>query len=438
MEKQKNVNQLLIAKDISRTGLTGKGTTGKVSYSDLADGEIVVCTPDLRVLSTTAGSNVDTAGESKVVIVQRTGSKLLVSDVIEVSSIKGYSINSWVAATQQLDYVGYNGTAGSIETLASNIYSIRLTILGNTRDEFGREFILPGTYKSSSVAATYTQQAIAKGLTESLINNYSRQADIDIKFERVNSGAQTAVPTGTVTFAFVKGSKYITATDIDDATDTDALAVGDILVIGTASTSPGYVITAINTTANTATLDIPFQGASQSIVDTGLKVIVAASEGNWGVKIEGVAREFVAGKWHYAVVNFNTMADFGDDAAVPTVTNTTASTPGIGTYGQVAQLELELQMNEAMYRNHVSEPIRRTDALSDDTYDMLTIEFADNMTTDLGGIAASPKTLTIAIATTAIQADVAEYGIAIVLDEWIVTDWAIPGITTQTANLTAA
>ena len=56
--------------------------------------------------------------------------------------------------------------------------------------------------------------------------------------ERLADEAGVALGTGVDDVVFTHGSKYISATDIDDATTNDAFVVGDYIRVGTATTDP--------------------------------------------------------------------------------------------------------------------------------------------------------------------------------------------------------
>ena len=130
-----------------------------------------------------------------------------------------------------------------------------------------------GVYRSD---ATATGTEIAKGLAENLYNNVKNEGEYRVKVERVSNGTLLALGTGVDSIVFTNGSKYFTCTDIDDATANAALAVGDVIVIGTATTSPRYVITAIDTATNIGTIDVPFAGATATVLDTAYRKIAAA------------------------------------------------------------------------------------------------------------------------------------------------------------------
>ena len=426
METIKNVTQLLVAKDISSDSIAA-GTV--VTTSNLSDGAVVVT--DLAGKAVTTASSV-----TAFKLVQNSGGTLVWSDVIAQGKVRAYNVTAYSEEVQQTDYIGYNTSSGSLDTTANNIFTVRLYIKDNTVAGFMQQKIKEGFYKSGS---SVTQADVALGLVKSLVANYSREPEEDIKFARVNSANDELFGDSVGSLTFTKGSKYFTAGDIDDATTNAAIAVGDYIRIAHADkTAPVYKVVSIDATNNIGELDMEFQETSCTLAsDTACAIIRAANVGDFGIEIYGVDREFVVGKFASRVAQWKTTIDFGDGASAE-VTEDTGADPGIGTYQQVAQLEKELQADEYVFRAFPEgAPVDRADALSTETYDMLVLEFDDVTQSGQGVDVHSPKTLIIATATKAAQADVGTYGFVTVMDDFLVTDWATPGASAQAGNLTA-
>jgi len=430
MDTIRNVTQLLVGADVSLTALTDLDLI--TTYSQLADGEIAILDQYDRYLDgTTAAAN------GLIKYVQRSGTKLLHSDIIDLNKgLRVYSINTAAAETQQTDYVGSNGTTGSITGVASNIYTIRLNILDKTTAGFMQQKIKEGFYKSNALAASYTEWAIAEGLVKSLIANYSRETEQDLTFGVINSGARVALGTGAGTVTFTKGSKYaVFGTAIDDATINAALAVGDLLAAAVGLTVHTYRVVAIDVPTETATLDHAFQGTTATVANAAVGRVVAATAqaADYGVKIQGVNRQFKAGFFWSNPMFWETQVDFGDLAGDVLVTST-AAYPGIGTGDYVANLEGELQADENIYRSFVEGGVvNHTDAIPGNgaDYDVQVLEHDGVIQNGLGVEVNSPKTLELAWKTSsnAVAADVAA------VQELLFTAAGV-AYTTQAANLT--
>lgn len=422
MQTTRNVTQLFVGANIAKTAAAGNVIN---SVASLANGEIAVVNPVNNVQLTTAGLP---AGLDGFKLIQRSGNRLIHSDVVKAGTVRRYTISlpATFPATEQVDYIGYNGTAGSIaDLIANNIYTVRLYVLDPTINGFMQQKIKEGFWKSG--AAAPTQRAVAKNLVESLIKNYSREPVQDIRFERINSGALLDA-IGVLTATVVNGSKAV----VFSGDATAIVTVGSLLRIGGtgAGTTPVYVVESVDAGVGAArvyTLDIPYQGATATIAAANIETV---NEGNWGIQIAGVAQAY-DGKFFGEPTVWKTTIDFTDNQ-LTTVTNATAASPGTGNYDVLARLEKELQADEYVYRNFIEgAPVDRTDVLAGTTYDVVVIEYDGEIESGLGTTVKSPKTLMIASAGNAAQADVAAIGWLTLLNQLIVTTWATPG----TANL---
>jgi len=432
MDTINNVTQLFIGKDPSRGAAVDELIN---AYTQLADGEIVLTNPENVVLN-----NATTAAEASrgFKIIQRSGTKLIHSDIILPKMVRHYNLTATGKETQQLDYVGYNGVSGALDTIASNIYTIRLNILDKTTAGFMQQKIKEGFYKSNAVAASYTQQAVALGLVKSLIANYSRETEQDIVFERINGGAQ-ANAMGTATGSVVKGSKFVVFSEDMTAITTN----GALIRFGAtgAGVAPVYVVAGNDGGAAAARvyeLDVPWQGATNATFAAAS--LETVTEGAWGVKIQGVDREFKAGYFWSNVIFWETQLDFGD--AGTTVVTSTAAYPGNGTGQYVANLEKELQADEFIYRGFPEAGVvDRTDGIGTTWYDVCVIQHDHELKAAQGTPTESPKTIMIAwdvdvngdgtLVSNAAEADA--LGL-LALDQIIVTLWGIG--TAQVGNVT--
>ena len=394
MDTIRNVTQLLIGADVAETTKTDLAQI--LSGSDFNDGEIFIADQHNRYLdgSTAALNGLIKYGQAR-------GSEILWSDIIDLkNNLRTYSITSSAGETQQLDFVGSNGTAGAIAGVASNIYTVRLNIHDKTTAGFMQQKIKEGFYKSNALATSYTQWAIAEGLVNSLIANYSRETEQDLTFGVINSGANLDLGTGAGSVTFTKGSRYaVFGTDIDDATTNAAIAVGDLLAASDAKTESMYRVTAVVSATDTAELDHAWQGATITVANATVGRVIAATAqaADYGVKIQGVNRVFKAGYFWSNVMFWNTQIDFAN--AAPSTIDTTAAYPGVGTGDYIANLEGELQSDEFIYRGFPEAGVvNRTDAQvgNGNVYDVQVIEYDHELDSAQGTPTKSPKALEIA------------------------------------------
>lgn len=384
---QNNVTHLLVGKNLSILANTGK-------RADLATGQIGV----FKVGSQTAvGSSALAAGDRFTIATKNSKGVIVESPVIEYSNIKSKTATAYAAATQRSRAIGYNGTSGSIDPIDSEQYVAHIFWKDNSTTFAQGTPVKFGAYEASASA---TQAEIANGLTVNLNKNFRRENPAMIKAEVLLSDAGDALGTAVDTITLKNGSKYFTADDIDDATTNTALAVGDYLRIGTATTSPCYLITAIDTVNNIGTLATPYQGVDYSAEDTAFERISAAdaATADAGVLLTALA---TTGSFQPGVIRYDfTEFDIELGSGVGATTQSVVTTPslGAGTYYEVAQNEWFLKGNRGETWRVGSIPKDITlEATSGKTYNQIVVEYATNGSKTIDRTVASFGTLMIAI-----------------------------------------
>lgn len=387
---QKNVEKVLIAKDVA---VTATKVSGPVALTSMPVGEIAIVSPGGVCLDTTT---ILTHPKIRIGVRDANG-ELNVSDDIVVSTIKNYKGKKSVAAAEQVDYVGYDGTSGEIDVINNNLYLLRLHFSGDTEKTVMDQLIKYGVYESDSTA---TQSEIAAGLVASLYYNTKNETEYRVKAERVTNGTPVVIGTGCNAVTFTQGSKFFTVGDIDDATGATALAVGDVIISGTTNVSPSYIIAAIDTATNIGTLDTPYAGPTVTHAsDVTVTKILAANVAvlHWGIKITGIAKDWVLGQKPYNKVMWTVnLTDFG----ATTVTNSVAAKKGNGVYEQVAEAEWFAQGFEggmSYYKGRAFAPgyTARASAESGHFYNTLSFDFANNTQSEIGPVVVSPKSMVI-------------------------------------------
>lgn len=389
---QNNIQWLLLGNDTSTNG-----ASRAAGINSLASGEVGVFGA--------YGDKLTSANDAglRFMVAQENGNSPVTSEIIDPTTVTKLKKVVGAAAAQQVDVIGFNGTSGSINVIADNVYMANVNLNQSLVSNHGGQYLKHAVYKSPSTGAT--QLGIASGLTDSFIKNFSKEASKIVKAERLCDEAGTALGTGTATSATVvatNGSKVVTGwADVDDATTNAAMEVGGLLRFGTATTDPVYVIASIDAINDTLTLDVPYQGATETFNDTGLETIPAATAAasEMGVKVTGIAGEFDTGKMHYYPGTSWTMTlrDFG----TTTLTNSVGQDNGKGTYEQVAELEFFLQGNGGNTMR-APEPhvfTRRAKAVEGALYNLYEITYTTKEERGYGAIHA-PKQLTIAAIST--------------------------------------
>ena len=333
-----NISKVLVAKCAAAHGLAD-GTL----VESLADGIVAVVRPDNTIVAMTGDtilgdSYITGGGAFRIVQGTGVGSPLKVSPLLTSGSYT-LSGSKFAAETQQVSYIGFNGTSGAIDAADANT-SYYITVIMNNPNEADRSQPrrLYGQY--TTPASGQTDALSTKRLTENLIKNFGKLKDDNLLVERTNSGTNTALGTGVDNVVFTNGSKTVSATDIDNATANAALAVGELIRVGTADTDPVYAIVSIDTAGNTLELDIPFQGATTTLADTALERVTVANLGDWGIKLSGEDRSFdVAKNRNNYTVRFTLTTS--DSFNVTPLTTTVKAFEGAGTAEQAAMAYYE-------------------------------------------------------------------------------------------------
>lgn len=416
MFSQNHVQQLLIGK--ASVSLTVVATDGD-RPEGLATGEIGAFTVGgnryVESGASTGESNA-VAGNQFRLFQKRADGTVLRSDILSTANIEKVVRKTASAATEKLEYYGYNGTSGSIEALDENFYRIRLALKeGYANNDHGTEYYRHAIYKSD---ATATQAEIALGLVKNGNEGMSREKRngvFPIEFKAISNVALASDFVFDATFE-ITGRKESKILNVAAATPTyntgTALAVGDFLRIGTAAGATGgavalqsdvYKVVSLPSTT-TIELDRPLMTASGTylIADGAITVIPAATgiAGNWGVGIAGKELTTVTstevGRIVYKKVDWVSGLEGSDNI---TYTSNTSAFAGVNVYEQIAELEWFVQGNEGnFYRKGypmIDNPRRDVE---DTTYETIDIVYND-VNKGLIGQANNRKVLTIAIPT---------------------------------------
>lgn len=367
---ERNIKKVFIGAAIDRSSGVIAGALATPEL--LADGEIVVTDMSNVILDT-----VTVLGKPMIKIIQgRTTAKdpSFRQEVLRLDEVVNYTGDAYSAAVEQVTYVGYNGTSGSIEVIPNNLYFLRISRITNTFVR-GGQFI--GKYGQFNSTSSSTQFQITDGLVKNLVANFQPEYKLekDICFELVSSGADSTM-TGPTSFTFTKGSKTVTYV----GTDPTGPSVGDFLRAGTGTTSAVYKITAISTSANTITLDMAFQNETKTSLLAAVKYVTAAAAaaGNWGIKQSGRPMKFDILRWgQYDKLRWNVTLDgFG----ATEITFTTAASEGAGVFELVASDETLSWGKEGQAFIVQTPPlIREQDSSSTGTYSCLNVGFRNKV-----------------------------------------------------------
>ena len=392
---QKAVKHLLIANSTA-------AVITATNISTLANGQVAVAKPDGTILTT---GNV--ANENEIIIAQgqASGLPLIVSPVIKKAGVRTYTGGKYIPETPQVDFVGYDGTSGSIDVLNSNAYDLRVYQWDHAAYAEKSHAVM-GYHKSDSTA---TQAEIAAGVQLVATDTLKglRLPSAPFKIEVLTDATESAAPVGATNLIFVNGSKVITG-DTVNITPT-LLVAGGFLKVATGVTIPAYKISSI--TAATATspvlifLESFYQGVSATVAATAVRGITVANAaaGNFGFKISGITQTVTSGNVlnggleDYYPVRFKTIANgFGSTV----VATGTAFVAGNGLPVQVGVLERQLLGNEGyLFAGSMPYVAPRSNANFSSTYGYAAIhlEYTDKPVNAVLGFEEQPKQLDIAM-----------------------------------------
>tara|TARA_R110000751_G_scaffold237205_1_gene338281 strand:+ start:4731 stop:6035 length:1305 start_codon:yes stop_codon:yes gene_type:complete len=372
-----NAKHVLVAGNVARTA---SASTDPNSADYIANTELVIVSSSGIVLNTTTVLTQDT-----VRLCQRSQDEVFYSPMITAKNIASYKGSAFTTDLEQISYLGYNGVSGSIDAIASNDYLVRVIRQDTQAFLLNKEMLKFGAYRS---LASTSEEAIAKGLTESLIANFARQTEREIRFERVCNDAGAIIPTGTGTAAVTAGSTLVTfSVAVDNATGATLLLVGEYLRFGTAVTDPLYKIVSIDVPTETLTLDIPYQGVSNGAVANNTIERITAVLGaaaDFGIKMTGLPLKFKRGVFAFTKVRFAiTLADFG----ATTMTDSQAASEGNGTWQRSEELEWFASegAHGKIERIGTPPPESKKDVVQGNGYSTLYLSFSDKSASGIQG-----------------------------------------------------
>ena len=381
----KNSMSVLIAANPTQIALGSVQITDPTTTNTfIADGQILMLDESDAVM-TPANSNISDSPSVRFVV--RNGATASTASLNFSARIRGKDLvactgKNYSAITQQVSYVGYNGTSGT--SLDASGTDFTLTLVGDWDDQFWSEQKNRTAFNYYSTAAT--QQAIATSFTNQINAQGFRATAAGtgpiVKAETLND-ATTAVTSTATTLIVVNGSDIGTL----NVADTTFQTIGAVVRLGSVAattTSPVYVVTATPSTDSSLTstqirFHTYFQGTTGTVTLGTLSNFVSGAT-NWGIKLTGLALTWVKDFFKAKVVSFHTdLKGFG------TTTSGTSTVPSLGTgdYKLVSEFESFAAGNEgALNRTVVPLPTGRNATVSTANYDTIAIESQDSSITN--------------------------------------------------------
>ena len=363
MFKSEQSFNVLIGKNIASaaTQYTNPSAAGYI-----ADGEILVIGANGALL--TAGDTISTS--PSIQFVQRSGSNLIFSSIIDGTKVTKYSGADPVLAQQQIISVGYNGTTGSIDlTTPSKLFKISY----KHNQLVWSEQVFKRVYETSGS----TQAKVASDISEQInfmslpaLNGVYSTGDYVSAVMLCNHAGAAITGTAT-TLTVTKGSNTAVMNNTHNLTSGDYVRIN-----GTGTTNPVYRVQSVN--GNTITLGSPYQSGSGAIAIASVEIITAAqaSTAAFGFKLTGLPLTWSinpAANNRYEIVSFDVHPGTGWGST--TITNAQDPILGSGLLPQVAEIEwFALGFEGLQSRYNIPLPTGRRDAV-DSTYYTIYIEY---------------------------------------------------------------
>ena len=394
LDSKNNIKSVFIMPDIAVGDLPAVGT--KIIPGSTTLNWVGITNMSNEVLTTGGGSGTPFGVQnfSKIKIIKNRGeNNPLQQVVLNLSELINASAYSGAIASEQVSYIGYNGTTGSIPASALTVntfYEVKLEHVPNSF-AYGKR---PANYKygtwRSGVSAPL-QADVVINVVKSLIQNFvpNRTIDWRVKSEVVASGTGVLVTTSLdaniVSITFNKYSKTAVVTTNGAVA---AIPAGTYIRVGagiSTTTNPILKVVSSGSQAGSGTfnivLDYVWQGDTGAVAAANLYTV--ATIGDVGIKITGIKQKYDVNRWRqYDKVRFN---PFINEAFTTTEVTTTAAFDGVGVYEQAANDEYISWGDEGQIFVDQTPPLfREQDAVVGTQYNPVVIGWLNKLNSLIG------------------------------------------------------
>lgn len=260
----------------------------------------------------------------------------ILSSPIQGNYVSKYEGQSYVAPSQLTVVIGYNGNATTgISISGDTEYRLRVILKDSVRPNGQRMTLWDANYISPSAGAT-PASAVSSIMKMFYQKDQGHNFIGDkVVLERTSNGVFTAL---TNNASVIQNSEVVAST-------AHGLSAGDAVRIGgTTYLAPTYIVASV-IDANTFTLDIPYKGATATILAANIGELASPTE--WGFKLTGLEQESFISTGNTSVdeyewINFDAVFSEASSRSVESVATTTVVTnlnPGQGFWKQVRDRE---------------------------------------------------------------------------------------------------
>jgi hypothetical protein len=217
MFSQQNIGYTLIGADTTATTQT--------RIENLESGKIAFTNKFGQILDNGGGAT-DIDSFDEVMIYQ--GGSNRHTDVITKDNVLYVKVEPYSAPTEQIDFIGYNGSSGTITAANETEYIVRLNFVTGER---GLEFPLQRKpFAAYTSDASATAQEITTNLVEILAANARKLKEKDFKAEITSDGTPTQLAS-TDMIKLTKGSKTVAFYAGEGTATTGTVAAASVLAI---------------------------------------------------------------------------------------------------------------------------------------------------------------------------------------------------------------
>ncbi len=381
---QKNVAGVAVGLDVAGEAIATVQITDSTLGTYIDDGQIIALGMGAagEVVLPVGGTY---ATYPSIRLVERNGTQLNYSARIFGKDVLAWKGVAGALPTEQVSYVGYNGTTGSIDATGTNYIFQYINDWDDQMWSEQKQVMLWNYY-----SATATQLSIAQSFTAQ-INYTGTMATMQgtgpqVSAVMLSDGTTQSGLTGAPTLSITNGSDVIT---FSNTVATNGAAIGDVIRLGgaaAATTVAVYVIIAVPSTDSTLSasqvrIHTPFQGTSIAAGAEGVAFDRITGSTNYGIKLTGLPLTWSLppfGDFTFKQVSFHlALQGFGSTST----SEGARASKGQGFYKTVAEMEYAAQGNEgALNRSTIPLPTGRHQTVTTTAtliYDGAYIESAD-------------------------------------------------------------
>jgi len=342
-------------------------------------GAVAVCNMSNDVLDATTVLAYD-----KIKIIKDRGDGMPLQQVVlTLPSIATYSGAAGQAATEQVSFIGNNGSTGQISPSTSFNSNFFIVKLEHTPNSFiyGKR---PASYKYGTYQSVNgdTEVTVCENLVKSLVANFraNRTTDWRVRSEVVSNDG-TGVPVGFTNITLTKYSKSAIVNAAGTVNPGDILRIADP---GAAVSNQTAVFKVVSVDGTRITFNYAYQGPSGLTLAAGCEDISANYNTSFaGIKVTGIKQKYDVNRWRqYDKVRFGVYLEgFGTDTPVETA----GAFDGVAVYEQAANDEYISWGDEGqVFVDQVPPLFREQDAVVGQQYIPLTIGWLDRLPSLIG------------------------------------------------------